>query len=171
MDGKNNVLATVTAPNTGGWQVWGNVSASVTLAAGAQTIKVVCQSTSGFNFNWMQFVTSTTTAAVNNVSGSTVINGIAVDAADSTATGQPAYFNVYPNPAIGQVTLDITNNYMGRLDVQVISVTGTVVRRYELNKGLALIRTPVSLSGLTPGMYIIRVSGTGWYVTKKVLKQ
>ncbi|HVV06833.1 MAG TPA: carbohydrate-binding protein, partial [Puia sp.] len=56
MDGKNNVLATVTAPNTGGWQVWGNVSASVTLAAGAQTIKVVCQSTSGFNFNWMQFV-------------------------------------------------------------------------------------------------------------------
>src|SRR5262249_27715512 len=33
MDGKNNVLATVTVPNTGGWQVWGNVSANVTLAA------------------------------------------------------------------------------------------------------------------------------------------
>jgi len=69
------------------------------------------------------------------------------------------------------VTLDIANEYMGRLDVQLISVTGTIVRRYELNKGLALIQTPISLSDLTPGIYIIRISGTGWYQTKKVLKQ
>ena len=171
MDGNNNVLATVTAPNTGGWQVWGNVSASVTLPAGAQTIKVVCQSTSGFNFNWMQFVTSTTTAVARNVTASSAISGISVDATDSTATGQLAHFNLYPNPAIDQVTLDIANSFMGRLDVQVISVTGMVVRRYELNKGLAFIQTPISLSGLIPGMYIVRVSGTGWYLTKKVLKQ
>jgi len=171
MNGTGTVLATVTVPNTGGWQVWGNVSASVTLPAGAQTIKVVAQSTNGFNFNWMQFVLSTTTAVVSNVASSSATNNISVDATDSTATGQPAHFNLYPNPAIDQVTLDIVNSYMGRLDVQVISVTGMVVRRYELNKGLTLIQAPISLSGITPGMYIVRVSGTGWYLTKKVLKQ
>jgi len=171
-DGKSNVLATVTVPNTGGWQVWGNVSASITLAAGAQTIKIVCQSTIGFNFNWMQWATQTTTAAVTgNVTSNNAVSGISVNAADSTQTDQPAHFYIYPNPAVGQVTLDIASNYMGRLDVQVISMTGMVVRRYELNKGLTLIQTPVSLSGLTPGVYIVRVSGTGWYLTKKILKQ
>jgi hypothetical protein len=171
MDGNNNVLATVTAPNTGGWQIWGSVNASITLAAGAQTIKVVCQSTSGFNFNWMQFTTSATVAGGSNLTGNGAASGVSVNPTDSTTTGQPAHFNIYPNPAIGQVTLDIANEYMGRLDVQVISMTGMVARRYELNKGLALIQTPVSLSGLTPGMYIIRISGAGWYQTKKVLKQ
>ena len=171
MDGKGNTLATVTVPNTGGWQVWGSVSASVTLAAGAQTIKVVCQSTNGFNLNWMQFAVPATAAVTGNVTGSSATNDISIDAADSTVAGLPAHFNLYPNPAIGQVTLDIANSYIGRLDVQIISMTGTVVRRYELNKGLTLVQAPVSLNGLTPGMYIVRVAGTGWYQTKKVLKQ
>ncbi|HVU56517.1 MAG TPA: carbohydrate-binding protein, partial [Puia sp.] len=171
MDGKNNVLATVTAPNTGGWQVWGAVSASVTLGAGSQTIKIVCQSANGFNFNWMQFVKSTTTAVVGNVASSDAANNISVKTSDSTATDQTARFNVYPNPAIDQVTLDIANSYMGRLDVQVIGMTGIVVKRYELSKSLTIMQTPISLSGLTPGMYIIRVSGIGWQMTKKVLKQ
>jgi hypothetical protein len=171
MDGKGNTLASVTVPKTGGWQVWGNVSTSVVLAAGAQTIKVVCQSTNGFNFNWMQFTSSTTAAVSGNVTAGNAANNISIDSADSTATGLPAHFSLYPNPAMGQVMLDLANGYMGRLDVQVISMTGMVVRRYEVNKGLALIQAPVSLSGLMPGVYIIRVSGTGWYQTKKVLKQ
>ncbi|HEY8970419.1 MAG TPA: carbohydrate-binding protein [Puia sp.] len=171
MDGKNNVLATVTVPNTGGWQIWSNVSASVSLPAGAQTVKIVCQTTSGFNFNWMQFVQSTTVAIAGIATSGSAISGISAGPADSTATSQPAHFNLYPNPATDQVTLDIADNYAGRLDVQIISVAGMVVRRYELNKGLVIIQTPISLSGLTPGIYVIRVSGAGWYVTKKILKQ
>ncbi|WP_239615530.1 discoidin domain-containing protein [Cohnella mopanensis] len=48
-------LATTTVPNTGGWQNWQTVTASVTLAAGQQTLRVFA-SGYDFNINWMNFV-------------------------------------------------------------------------------------------------------------------
>ena len=52
-DGSGSVLATVSIPNTGGYQSWQTVSANISLAAGVQTIRV--QSTSnGWNFNWLE---------------------------------------------------------------------------------------------------------------------
>lgn len=49
-----SVLATVTAPNTGSFQSWGTVSATVALSAGTQTLRVHAL-TNGFNFNYMSF--------------------------------------------------------------------------------------------------------------------
>jgi hypothetical protein len=48
-------LATVTVPNTGGWQVWTTVTAAVTLPAGAQALKIVSSNAIGWNLNWTQF--------------------------------------------------------------------------------------------------------------------
>ncbi len=50
----STVLATVTIPNTGGWQNWTTVSANVNLTAGAQTLRVNAM-TNGWNFNWVNF--------------------------------------------------------------------------------------------------------------------
>uniref|UniRef100_A0A4Y8PSU6 beta-glucosidase n=2 Tax=Paenibacillus athensensis TaxID=1967502 RepID=A0A4Y8PSU6_9BACL len=55
-------LATVTLPNTGGWQTWQTVSASVNLAAGSQTLRVYAVS-NGWNFNWMNFTSVAQQAA------------------------------------------------------------------------------------------------------------
>jgi|GEM_PF-521868 len=56
-------LATVTAPNTGWWQTYQNVTATVTLAAGQQTLRIVTTNAqgSGWNFNWMEFAQGSTT--------------------------------------------------------------------------------------------------------------
>jgi beta-glucosidase-like glycosyl hydrolase len=52
------VLATVTVPNTGGFQAWTTVSAAnVNLTAGSQTLRVNAV-TNGWNFNWMRFTVS-----------------------------------------------------------------------------------------------------------------
>jgi poly(3-hydroxybutyrate) depolymerase len=48
-------LATVTVPNTGGYQTYQTVTATVSLTAGTQTLKVVSTATPGWNFNWMEF--------------------------------------------------------------------------------------------------------------------
>ncbi|MCL6459364.1 MAG: chitobiase/beta-hexosaminidase C-terminal domain-containing protein, partial [Gorillibacterium sp.] len=48
------VLATVTTPNTGSFQTWQTVSATVTLSAGTQTLRVYGV-TNGWNFNYMNF--------------------------------------------------------------------------------------------------------------------
>ncbi|WP_230986590.1 carbohydrate-binding protein [Cohnella fermenti] len=49
-------LATTTVPNTGGWQSWQTVTASVALAAGTQTLRIYA-SGYDFNLNWMNFTT------------------------------------------------------------------------------------------------------------------
>jgi beta-glucanase (GH16 family) len=50
----SSVLATTAVPNTGGWQNWQTVSATVQLGAGQQTLRVYASGT-GFNVNWINF--------------------------------------------------------------------------------------------------------------------
>lgn len=56
-------LATVTVPNTGGYQSWQTVSATVNLSAGTQTLRVYAV-TNGWNLNWLNITSS---AAVDQV--------------------------------------------------------------------------------------------------------
>jgi hypothetical protein len=54
-NGSGGVLATVTVNPTGGYQDWVTVSATMTLPAGAQTLKLISTSSELWNINWMQF--------------------------------------------------------------------------------------------------------------------
>jgi hypothetical protein len=176
-DGKGKTLATVAVPSTGGWQVWKTVSATVTLAAGDQQTLVLASSKKySWNINWMQFTKQTKTAVTGAETGSASSNTIATDGAADQATAdqttkETTHFNLYPNPVVDQVTLDIANSYTGRLVVQVLNSSGIVVKQTEVNKGLPAIQSSISLSGLAPGVYIVRVQGVGWYLTRKVLKK
>ncbi|WP_206424246.1 carbohydrate-binding protein [Cohnella candidum] len=49
-----NTLATTTVPNTGGWQTWQTVTATVNLSAGQQTLRIYAGG-GGFNINWINF--------------------------------------------------------------------------------------------------------------------
>ena len=62
------VLATVTVPNTGGWEAWQTVAAVITLPAGNQTLKVVSVG-ANWNFNWMQFAFNQTAAYTKVIPG------------------------------------------------------------------------------------------------------
>ena len=50
------VLATVPVPNTGGWQTWQTVTATINLSQGMQALRVVSTAANGWNFNWMELV-------------------------------------------------------------------------------------------------------------------
>jgi len=50
----NNLTGTVTVPNTGGWQTWTTVNATVTLTAGQHVLKLI-EDTGGYNLNYMSF--------------------------------------------------------------------------------------------------------------------
>ncbi len=53
----SNTLTTVAVPNTGGWQNWQTVSATVQLAAGSQTLRISAV-TNGWNLNWLDITAS-----------------------------------------------------------------------------------------------------------------
>jgi len=62
------VLATITVPNTGNFQSWQTVSASVTLPAGAQTLRIyTIVANGGWNINWWSLVSSGTTPPPGNI--------------------------------------------------------------------------------------------------------
>jgi hypothetical protein len=58
-DGWGNVLTTVCMKNTGGFQNWANVTATVTLPAGQQVLKLVSMSQANWNIDWFQCQAST----------------------------------------------------------------------------------------------------------------
>ena len=54
-----DLSGTVAVPDTGGWQTWTNVTATVTLPAGVQTLTVY-QDNAGWNLNWISFTAAST---------------------------------------------------------------------------------------------------------------
>lgn len=64
----STTLATVSIPNTGGWQSWTTVSATVSLTAGAQTLRLTT-TTGGFNVNWVQYTAAAPVVERITVSG------------------------------------------------------------------------------------------------------
>jgi len=56
-----NQLGTIAVPNTGGWQTWATVTQTVTLPAGTFNLGVFAK-VGGFNLNWINVVSNTSTA-------------------------------------------------------------------------------------------------------------
>lgn len=81
----STVLATVTLPNTGGYQTWATATATVTLAAGSQTLQVYAV-TNGWNFNWMSFA----------LNGSSTPTPVATPTATKTPTATPVSGKAIP---------------------------------------------------------------------------
>lgn len=59
----STTLASLTVPNTGGWQNWVTITAPVVLNAGSQTLRIYAV-TNGWNLNWLEF---SYTSPSNNV--------------------------------------------------------------------------------------------------------
>ncbi|MBR7835101.1 glycoside hydrolase family 3 C-terminal domain-containing protein [Actinospica durhamensis] len=63
-----NLSGSVAVPNTGGYETWATVTASVTLAAGAQTL-TVDQDSNGWNFHYFAFTQGSTSGGGGGTGG------------------------------------------------------------------------------------------------------
>ena len=167
------VLATINPPNSGGFQTWETVTATVTLPAGVQTL-VIYSTSSGiqWNFNWMQFASGGTVKTASEMPLVRVQAAtITPDAQEQDLSNTPASFNLYPNPARDHFTLDINNGYTGPMTVQVINLSGAVIKVYASQKDGSSIHMDVPCDNLASGMYLVRVQiGSQWTIIKKWIK-
>ncbi|HEX4094619.1 MAG TPA: glycoside hydrolase family 3 C-terminal domain-containing protein, partial [Trebonia sp.] len=94
-----NLSGSVTIPNTGGYQTWTTVDASVTLPAGQQTLRVD-QDSNGWNFHYMQFTLTSGGGGSPPPSGDAPFGGTpaavpgTVQAANYDTGGQGVAYNV-----------------------------------------------------------------------------
>lgn len=165
-DETGKVLATMSTNSTGDFQKWVTLKTTVTLPAGQQTLRLISTSSQRWNINWMQFV-SGTTSAVDQQAVSAQARAFGSDSAQGFGA---AYFHVYPNPVRDRVVLDISNAHTGKVKVQVISPSGSLLQIYEYEKTSQTMQAQLNVGALAAGLYIIRVQGADWFETKKIEK-
>ena len=148
----NAVKAVVTLPNTGGGQNWQTVTVNnVSLPVGNNKLRVKAL-TSGFNFNWMNFV-----------QGAVVVRGTAALATGSGKADRLAEsIMAYPNPSSGLVHLG------GATDGTAATVTdqlGRTVLSTEVRNG------SVDISTLRTGIYFLALKSEGKASNIRVMKE
>jgi hypothetical protein len=163
------VLATMKPGATGSFQKWQTVSATVTLPAGNQTLRIYAVGGPEWNLNWMQFVSGSSAAAIQTTAVSVTNNQKLVT--DSTADDpDAASFVIYPNPVQGQFMVQLNNAYMGNMRVQIVDVAGIIRQVYNYNKNQSLMQLNLSAGNLSAGTYFIRVQIGAWSDVKKISK-
>jgi flagellar hook assembly protein FlgD len=79
---------------------------------------------------------------------------------------------VFPNPVHDRLTLTTDNKYTGNIKVEIISITGSVVRNLQLQKTNAgTMRFYLSTGNLPKGTYIIRASMQNWSSSTQIVKE
>jgi len=74
--------------------------------------------------------------------------------------------DIYPNPADAELNIDVDRTEMGQMDITVFDLFGKQVlheTHYFFN------RVTLDISGLIPGMYMVRMNAEGQSTTKKML--
>jgi len=155
------VLSTVNVPHTGGWQNWQTVSVIVNLNAGTQTIRLQSTTWNGWNINWWELASGSSTSA----------NRTAGDVEVSNTTGA-ASLEVYPNPVTDKFVLKLNNELKGTVRVQVVNASGSVVKEFNLNKPTAgTSQFYLSIGDLSTGAYVLKAQMSQWVETKQIIKQ
>jgi hypothetical protein len=152
------VLATVNIPTSGGYQVWKTVSATITLPAGAQTLRIQSSSAQGFNFNWFELVSAT--ASLTTMNSSTSVT-------DTSA----AALDLSPNPTTDKFVLQVNNTLSGAVTVQVINAAGALQKQFSFSKTAGSTQFYISIGDLPAATYTVKVSMSGWTDSAQIIKQ
>ena len=162
------VLATMNVKPTGSFQAWQTISTTVVLPAGVQVLQVYSTAVPEWNFNWMQFVSGTTTAqaTISAVSGQAAVD------MDTTAgvSPSPASITLYPNPVRSAFTIVLNNGYTGDFQVVMTDAAGAVKHLYYFTKSQQISQIDLSAADLPAGIYFVRLQGRGWSEIRKIIK-
>jgi hypothetical protein len=78
---------------------------------------------------------------------------------------QEAEIKLFPNPAVNEVTLIVSENWLGK-ELRIQNVTGVVFQRIKINA----ITTKINIISFKPGMYIITGDAAGEKIRTKFIK-
>jgi beta-glucosidase len=134
-------LNTISFEATGGWQEWITVRDTATLPAGRNTLRVLATS-NGFNVNWIEFIAA---------------GGVFIENAESGIQ-----IEVYPNPA--EDILHIQSATDRPIGYVIYNAAGKELISGEFTTSLSL-----DLSGLSPGMHIVKFEVEEHLIFRKIV--
>ncbi|MDW3210146.1 MAG: putative Ig domain-containing protein [Reichenbachiella sp.] len=78
---------------------------------------------------------------------------------------------IYPNPATGVINIEIENEYRGALEVQVLNISGRLMKYEEVFKNNRIFHLAIDLEELNPSIYFINLKTEHNNIVKKVILQ
>jgi hypothetical protein len=145
-DNGATLLASVTIPNTGNWQVYNSVSQNVTLPAGAYSVGLTTV-TGGLNINWFEIT--------NNLTGRSTTEEIS-DLDDNNVT-------LHPNPVVSTLYIK-ADAYKGGV-LKIMDAAG------KEHMSHTFVNDAVDVNALPAGLYIFKLSKDKRSMAKKFIKQ
>jgi len=153
------LLATINVPNTG--TAWQTVSVSVNLAAGAQTLVVKVNKSSGSPvFNWWELNLASLSAARAASNTRSEVSEVQITSG----------IQLYPTPARDQLVLEMNNSYTGNINLQILNIAGAIQKEYKFAKSSGTSRYILSLSMLPKGEYFLVMLINGSRESRKFIK-
>ncbi|KQC28676.1 carbohydrate-binding protein [Flagellimonas eckloniae] len=154
------LIGTIPVSNTGGWNSWTTLTnTNLSAVSGTHNVYLVFTGGSGYllNLNWVEFSAGSQQSALK--SNATLIVG------EPVIDYPQDKFVVYPNPAANSVIIDFKSPEIAKMEI--IGSLGETIRSGDIENGTKT----VDLSGLSSGMYIIKVSDGAETFTKKIIKK
>jgi hypothetical protein len=124
-----NILVSEIVPATGGWQAWITLTATVTLAAGEQTLRVYAGA-SDWNLNWMEFSTGVSAAHPS----ASIVKLYPNPADNVLKVGNPKNNGIYKITNIATSQTTQLRSATGNLDVSRLPAGTYVVEFYDGDK-------------------------------------
>ncbi|TGE26929.1 carbohydrate-binding protein [Hymenobacter metallicola] len=130
------VLGSVNVGNTGGWQNWQTINATVTLPAGRQTLRLYAAASTGCNVNWLNFASATPpppSSTTIQAEAFTSMQGVQVEATTDAGGGQNVgYIDATDWLAYANVNFPTSGTYT--IEYRVASPSGSTLSS-DLNAG------------------------------------
>ncbi|PJJ54913.1 carbohydrate-binding protein [Hymenobacter chitinivorans] len=128
------VLGSINVGNTGGWQSWQTINATVTLPAGRQTLRLYAVASTGCNVNWLNFASATPSFSTTiQAEAYTSMQGVQTETTTDTGGGQNVgYIDATDWMAYANVNFPTTGTYL--IEYRVASPSGSTLSS-DLNAG------------------------------------
>jgi hypothetical protein len=100
---------------------------------------------------------------------STTVSGKGV-----TAIGDPiaeSSVQLYPNPVIDKISLEMSNEYTGQLTIRVVNLVGQILIGNSADKSSQHFKSEINMQDLSSGVYFIHIISGENKVVKKIVKQ
>jgi len=111
---------------------------------------------------------------INKYGNNIYIDDITIDGVPLSVAEDPLNnsLNLYPNPVHDQLQIDLGNNYSGDVEIRFFDLTGRELHRItEIhNLGEGVLSIDMSKTGInSPGIYIVEISTSTLFVSKKLI--
>ena len=168
---------------------WGDVGADNQIAevAGRSYAEhSTTSSTGSWELEWIAPAAGTGEVTIytasNACNGNNSPGGDGSDATTLTLTEGPpnstfdlsdeiANFEIMPNPVGEQFTLEVNSLTSGTYTVNIVDISGSVLRSERINLANGLNREVFQVGNLASGLYILQLSGEGQMAAAQLLKQ